>query len=86
MNTVVPFSRQASYQFPDFASPDWVEPAHRLVHEHDFRIIYERLSQSNTLEHSLRVFSQLTIPCRLFEPDRGQKFFRSGFSIRLITE
>src|SRR5205807_1129057 len=53
----------------------------RLVQKHDFRIIYQCLSQAYALKHAFGKLAQLPIPTLLFELDAGQKF--SGASCAL---
>ncbi len=52
IKTVVPFSRKSGDQFAYLAAADRVEPAHRFVEKNDFGVVYQRLGEADTLQHS----------------------------------
>ena len=63
-----PFALQFQNNVAHFPPPYRIEPRHRLIQNHHFRIVQNRLRQTHALQHPLRIFPQLNLPCRL-QPD-----------------
>ena len=58
-NTVAPRSRRRRMMSRTSPAADRIEARHRLVEEHDLRIVDQRLGQADALDHALRVLAQL---------------------------
>src|SRR5712671_5215997 len=62
--------QQVSY----FASSDWIQSGHGLIEENYFRIVDQCLRNADSLQHALRIFSELAICARGIQTHQGQEF------------
>ena len=53
---------QPQHQRADIAPAEWIEARHRLVEEHDLRLVDQRLRDADALHHALRELAQLHPP------------------------
>ena len=68
-------------EIADLLAADRVETAHRLVEEHDLRVVHQRLRDADALEHALRVGAQPRIG-RVREPDPVEQRRRRALRAR----
>ena len=59
-----PLVPQLEDQLPHLAPAERIESRHRLVEEHDLRVVDERLRDADALHHALRELPQLEAPLR----------------------
>ena len=57
-----------------------VQTRHRLVEDHQFRIVQQRLCQPQPLHHPLRIFPDRRVPGPR-KPDPGEKLRRAGLRV-----
>ena len=53
-----PRSRSRSIRLPHLTAAERIEARHRLVEEHDLRLVEERLGQPDALDHALRILPE----------------------------
>src|SRR5258706_355114 len=59
------------------SSADRIQTGHRFIHKDYLRIIDESLRDSDSLKHTLRVFSELAVGAVRIESYQRQQFFAS---------
>ena len=55
----------------DLDAADRVEPGHRLVEQHELRVVDERLGDADALQHALGVLAQVRVGGALADPRRA---------------
>ena len=68
-------------QLAHLASTDRVKPAQRHVEKNNFRLVYQRLRQSDALKHSFGKLAKLFVPIFFVQPDAPQQIFNALFSL-----
>ena len=76
-----PLLLQLQNDVAHFAPADRIEAGHRLIEDHDFRIVQNGLSQPDTLKHAFRIFAQLKL-FRRFESDFFEHARHALFPVR----
>src|SRR5258707_3180272 len=69
---------QGSDEVADFATPDGIQSAHRLVQKNNLPIVDQRLCQTDALQHALLKLAQLAVPSPCLQIYPGQEVFRAA--------